>query len=129
MDSSAITQSFEAVAEHGDPATVVYRRLFEAYPETRELFIMGEAAKGHMLDEVFAVVFDFVDARVYAPHFMRSEIVNHEGMGVSPATFMEFFPIVRDGLREVAAHDWTPAMESAWADLLVELRAAFLTEA
>jgi hypothetical protein len=38
---------------------------------------------------------------------------------------MAFFPIVRDSLREVAAGDWTPRMERAWAELLLELEAAF----
>jgi hemoglobin-like flavoprotein len=125
MDRDAIMQSLEAVAERGDPMPVIYRRLFEAYPQTRELFIMGDLAKGHMLDEVINVILDFIGRGAYGPNLMRAEIVNHENLGVPPDAFMAFFAIVRDGLREVAAGDWTPAMEGAWRDLLPALDSQF----
>ncbi len=125
MDTSAIEQSLEAVAEIGDPMPVVYRRLFEAFPQTRELFIMGDLAKGHMLDEVLNVILDFIGRQTYGHHLIRAEIVNHEDLGVPPQAFMAFFAIVRDALREVAGAAWTPAMESAWADLLPALQAQF----
>jgi hemoglobin-like flavoprotein len=125
VDADAIMESLEAVAERGDPMPAIYRRLFEAYPETRELFIMGDLAKGHMLDEVLNVILDFIGRRTYGPHLMRAEIINHENLGVPPHAFMAFFSIVRDGLREVAADDWTPAMETAWLELLPALDAQF----
>ncbi|HEY2708304.1 MAG TPA: globin [Caulobacteraceae bacterium] len=125
MDTDVILQTLEAVAERGDPMAVVYRRLFEAYPETERLFIMGPSAKGHMLDEVLNVILDFIGARTYGGQLMRCEVVNHENLGVPPDAFMAFFPIVRDGLREVAGDTWTPEMDRAWAGLLVELQAEF----
>jgi hemoglobin-like flavoprotein len=39
MDAAAIERSLELVAEHGDPADVVYRRHFAAYPEMEALFV------------------------------------------------------------------------------------------
>ena len=125
MDTEAIEASLEAVAERGDPMPLVYRRLFEAFPETRGLFIMGELAKGHMLDEVLNVVLDFIGPRTYGAQLMRCEIVNHGNLGVPPDAFMAFFPVVRDALREMAADAWTARMDRAWADLLIELQAEF----
>ena len=125
MDADIIIQSLEMVGERGDPMSRVYKRLFEQFPETESLFFMGPSAKGHMLDEVLTVILDFMGPRAYAPHFMRSEIVNHENLGVPPDVFMAFFATVRDTFRDIAAEQWTPQMDAAWAELLSELQAVF----
>lgn len=125
MDAEIIVESLEAVAERGDPMAAVYQRLFALHPETEPLFILGESAKGHMLDEVINVILDFVGPRTYAPHFMRSERVNHENLGVAPEVFMSFFEIVRDAFRDMAGAAWTAPMDAAWDELLVELAKAF----
>jgi hemoglobin-like flavoprotein len=113
------------VAERGDPTAAVYARLFALHPELEALFIMGDNAKGHMLDEVLRVVLDHLGPRTYAAGFMRAEVVTHEQLGVPPDLFMRFFPIVRDAFREFAGEDWTPEMDAAWDELLAELQAVF----
>lgn len=120
----AILASLEAAAEAGDPTPEIYARLFDAHPDARALFVLGEGAKGHMLDEVVRAVEDFVGPRSYSPAFFESERVNHGHLGVAPEVFTAFFEVVRDTLREMAAERWTPAMEEAWRRLLPELEAA-----
>jgi hemoglobin-like flavoprotein len=121
IDSAAILESLEAAAAHGDPMPVVYRMLFERHPETKPLFMMGELARGNMLDQVFNLILDFIGADVYATNLVRAEIVNHENLGVPPDVFSKFFAIVRDALREISGSDWPPKFETAWTALLEKL--------
>lgn len=125
MNPDAIEASLEAVAARGDPTAAVYARLFAERPELEALFIMGDAAKGHMLDEVLRVIFDHLGPRTYGAGFMRAEVVNHENLGVPPALFMAFFGTVRDTFRDLAGADWTAEMEAAWVELIGELDAVF----
>jgi hemoglobin-like flavoprotein len=128
IDSTTIVESLEAAAAHGDPAPAVYRILFERHPEMKPLFMMGDLAKGNMLDQVFNLILDFIGPNTYATHLVRAEIINHENLGVPPDVFQKFFAIVRDSLREIAASDWTPKMDAAWSVLLTELKALTVPE-
>jgi len=89
---------------------------------------MGEAAKGHMLDEVLNAILDFIGPGHYAAALLRSERVNHENLGVDPQVFMVFFAVVRESFRELARPDWTPRMDRAWDDLLNGFAAALASE-
>jgi hypothetical protein len=50
-------------------------------------------------------------------------VVNREGLGVPPEIFPTFFVAIRDSFRDIAGEAWTPAMESAWSDLVTYLEA------
>ena len=128
VDSNAILDSLEAAAAHGDPMPVVYRMLFERHPETKPLFMMGELARGNMLDQVFNLILDFIGPDVYATNLVRAEIVNHENLGVPPDVFSKFFAIVCDALREMTGSDWTAQFDAAWNMLLAELDALTVRE-
>jgi hemoglobin-like flavoprotein len=119
-----IAQSLELVAErHGDPGPQVYARLFAAFPETEALFVRDTtgAVRGEMLAVTFQCLLDVTGAGAYAANLIRAERVNHEGVGVSPAAFVRFFPIVMETCRELLGEAWTPEIDAAWADLLAEL--------
>jgi hemoglobin-like flavoprotein len=115
-----IESSLEAAAEAGDPVGPVYARLFAGRPELEGLFVLGEQAKGHMLDEAFRLVLDLAGPRTYAPGFLKAEVVNHEQLGVEPDAFLTFLPLVRDVVAEMAGPAWTPAMADALAAALAE---------
>jgi len=51
----------------------------------------------------------------------RAEIVNHEHLGVPPRQFAAFFVALRDVFAEVLGADWTPDIDTAWAELLVRI--------
>lgn len=121
-----IALSLELVAErHGDPAPQIYARLFAAFPETEELFVRDTtgAVRGEMLAVTFQCLLDVTGSGAYAANLIRAERVNHEGVGVPPAAFARFFPIVMETCRDLLGEAWTPRIDAAWAELLAELDA------
>lgn len=124
INPEPILQSLELVVERiGDPTRQVYERLFVAQPEMEKLFVMDKdfSARGHMLSESLTAIIDFVGDRNYADNLMRSEIMNHDGMGVPPRIFATFFAVIRDTFRDTLGDDWSAEMEKAWSVLLKEI--------
>jgi hemoglobin-like flavoprotein len=120
MDAAALTRSVELVAERGDPAPLVYARLFAAYPEMEALFFRDTNGniRGNMLAEAITALMDFAGANNYGGNLFRAEIVNHEHLGVPPANFLTFFSVMRDVFREMLGAEWTPAFDTAWGEVL-----------
>ena len=121
-----ISQSLELVAErHGDPGPQIYAALFAAFPETEALFVRDTngAVRGEMLAVTFQCLMDVTGAGAYAANLIAAERVNHEGVGVSPTAFAQFFPIVMATCRDLAGEEWTPQIEAAWVSLIAELDA------
>ena len=119
-----IETTLELAAERGGDLTpLVYRRLFTEHPEMEAQFIRDHngAVKGEMLARVFEALLDFVDRRAYAAQMIQCEVITHEGYGVPPNVFPLFFVAVADTLAEVLAADWTPAMATAWRELLTQI--------
>lgn len=125
IDADIINSTLEQVVERvGDPTPLVYERLFKAQPDMEPMFVMDTngAARGHMLSEALDGIIDFIGGRHYADNMIRSEIVNHEGMGVPRDVFESFFSNIRDTFRDILKEDWTSDMDRAWTALLDELR-------
>lgn len=119
-----IEASFERLAEVcGDPTPLVYERLFAAHPTMQPYFWRDTtgAVKGEMLSRTFEAILDFVGERRYAQHMIGTEMVTHEGYLVPRGTFITFFEIIRDTIRETLGEDWTPAFETAWSDMLAQI--------
>jgi hemoglobin-like flavoprotein len=124
MAGEAVMESLEQVSERcADPTGAVYAKLFEQHPEMKPLFVLDkdDAAKGHMLHEVLENLIDFTGERHIAPHFIRSELVNHDNLGIAPDVFGTFFPILRDTFKDILGADWTEAMERDWNGLIAEI--------
>lgn len=127
-----IMQSLEAVAEAvGDPAPLVYARLFQAHPEFEALFVMDVdgGVRGSMLQQALDCVLDHAEGGSLAPVLVPAARFDHEGYGVAPADFPLFFTVMRDAFRKALGDAWSAAMEQAWEDLLAELQALSATEA
>lgn len=123
-DAALVVESLERVSERcGDPTPLVYARLFAQQPEMEALFIMDTdgQVRGHMLSEALEGIIDFLGARTYSDNLIRSEIVNHEGLGVPPAVFTTFFTVVMETFRDALDTEWTAEMDAAWARLLKAL--------
>jgi hemoglobin-like flavoprotein len=123
IDDEPVTRSLELLAERvGDPAALVYRRLFEAYPETEALFVRDTtgAVRGEMLAMAFQCLLDLDGG--YEANLIRAERVNHEGFGVAPAAFADFFPVLMDTVRDVLGDDWTREIEAAWTERIARIR-------
>ena len=117
----AFIRSLELVAEREvDPAPRVYANLFSAHPALEALFVLDRSGlvRGQMLQVAFERLLDLAGDRAYAMRLLRAERVNHQGLGVPPEAFDQFYPIVLATFREIAGADWTAEMEAAWATLL-----------
>jgi hemoglobin-like flavoprotein len=120
-EKTLIENSIERVAEiAGDPADLVYARLFAEQPEMREMFVLDRdgSVRGHMLAEALNCVFDLAGARTYAPVLIQSELTNHSNLGVPPAVFATFFRTVKETFAEILGEEWSAEMDAAWDALL-----------
>jgi hemoglobin-like flavoprotein len=123
MDATAITLSLERVAERGDPAPLVYARVFAAHPEMEKLFVrdVDGGVRGNMLAEALSAILDFIEADAYGGNLFRIEIVNHENLGVPRDVFPAFFMAMRDAFAEILGTEWTDEFDAAWRDLLAKI--------
>ncbi|MDE2362047.1 MAG: globin, partial [Hyphomicrobiales bacterium] len=118
-----IVRSFEIAAERcEDLAPAVYARLFRELPQVQPLFRKdSELVRGEMLARTIDALLDYVGDRAYGQFFISSEAINHTGYEVAPETFVQFFRIVSEALRDVVGADWTSDMTKAWRDLLDDI--------
>lgn len=122
----AIEASLDAAAERlGDPAGLVYSRLFSLHPEMEAYFWRDRdgAIRGEMLARTFAVVLDLVGENRYGAQTIKNEIITHEGYEIPREIFGLFFGVVAAALRAGLEEAWTPQMDLAWEDLLGEIDA------
>lgn len=127
VSADLIEKSLELVAERiGDPTPLVYRRLFEANPGMRELFMLDrdDSVKGQMLQQVLEAVMDFVGPRGFADGLFATEWLNHQGIGVPSEQFIQFFSVLVDTFREGVGAEWTDDYDAAWRTLIGEIRAS-----
>jgi hemoglobin-like flavoprotein len=122
--AGAIERSLELTGERcGDPAPLVYRRLFAAHPKMQAHFWRDENGliKGEMLSRTFEAILDFVGPRRYADMMISAELVTHEGYDIPREIFATFFGFVRDAVQESLGPDWSPDLRDAWASLLLDI--------
>jgi hemoglobin-like flavoprotein len=126
MDAGAIVRSLELAAARGDPAPLVYARLFAAYPDMERLFVRDTngLVRGNMLAEAINGLLDFVDRDSYGGNLMRVEIVNHENLGVPRDVFPAFFTAMRDTFAEMLGSEWDGETDAAWRALLARIAGA-----
>lgn len=112
-----LEKSLELVVERvGDPAPLVYQRVFDASPDLRALFVNDPAGsvRGEMFHRVVEALLDVAAERPYAGGLIAAEWVNHRGIGVMPQQFESFFVAVYEVCRQALGPDWTAELDSAW---------------
>ena len=117
MDSQAILDSLERVADHcDDPAPQVYERLFARSPETEALFVGDTrgAARGQMLRQATETLLDYLGPNTYAANFLKAELRNHDDIGVPGDIFPRFYQAMAEAFADILGEAWTPAMQTAW---------------
>lgn len=122
--SDPIVASLECVVDKcGDPTELVYKRLFDQYPDMKLLFLLDrdDSVKGNMLAQVLECFMDFTGKRHYAANLISSERINHEMIGVPPDVFINFFTTVVDTFKDILKDDWTPEYDVAWSNLVSDL--------
>lgn len=120
MSADLIRHSLERLAERkGDPTPQVYARLFAARPDAEPLFVGDRtgAARGEMLAQAFDALLDIAEGGDRGARLLAIERINHEGLGVQPDVFADFFPVLSQVVRDGLGEEWTADIAAAWADL------------
>ncbi|WP_063683198.1 globin [Bradyrhizobium stylosanthis] len=121
-----IEESFEIAALRcADLTPLVYRRLFEAHPETRTMFRAqgSELVMGSMLALTIEAILDFAGERRGHFRLIACEVASHDAYGTSRELFIAFFAVIRNTLRDLLGDDWSADTALAWDRLLVEIDA------
>jgi hemoglobin-like flavoprotein len=124
--SNPIEQSFEIAAVRcADLTPLVYQRLLRERPETATMFRTqgSELVKGSMLALTIEAILDFAGERSGHFRLIACEVASHDAYGTSRDLFIAFFAIIRDTLRDLLGDEWSPGIEGAWDQLLVEIDA------
>ena len=122
--AAVIEASLNRLGERvGDPAPLVYDRMFAAHPEMAALFCndTSGSVRGEMLARVFDTILDYIGNRSWATHLLVAECENHAAYGVPPRVFTGFFAVVAATVRDGIGADWTAETASAWDALLVAM--------
>lgn len=122
--SNPIEISFERAASRcTDLTPLVYRRLFDAHPETRTMFRSegGDLVKGSMLALAIEAILDFAGPRRGHFRLIACELASHDAYGTSRQLFMTFFAVIRDTLRDLLDDEWSSEIARAWGALLVDI--------
>lgn len=114
-----------AVQRVGDPAPLVYQRLFSQAPELQALFVNDAqgSVRGEMFCRAIETLVDLAAGRPYADGMIASERANHAMLGVKNVQFDAFFQSIVDVLRDALGADWTPPIDAAWRHALAQVRA------
>ena len=123
-DDAVIADTLEQIAARiGDPAPLVFRRLFAELPEVEALFVrdQGGLVRGQMFQVTMESLLDFVGDRSYGANLIRIERVNHQGLGVETEMFDRFYWTVMATFKDILGSDWTTEMECVWARVVREL--------
>lgn len=115
LSADPLERSLELLVERvGDPASLVYARLFAVFPEVEAEFARDNdgAIRGEMLAVAFQSLLELDGA--WGATLIRAEITNHDNFGVPPDRFSAFFGVLRDVCRDALGPAWTPDMDAAW---------------
>ncbi|MGY3605524.1 MULTISPECIES: globin [unclassified Bradyrhizobium] len=126
MMSSAnpIERSFELAAARCDDLTpLIYRRLFEAHPETVAMFRTegSELVKGAMLALTIEAILDFAGERRGNFRMIECEVASHDAYGTPRDLFVAFFAVIAGTLQEILGVEWTAEIDAAWQKLLRDI--------
>ena len=119
--AALVTASLERVGEAcGDPAPLVYARLFQRWPELEPMFMLDRdgAVRGEMLALALRSLLDVAEGAGAGAGMIRAELVNHSGYDVPPAVFARFYEVVAEVVAERLGTDWTAETAQAWRALL-----------
>ena len=127
-----IADSLDRLASQvGDPASLVYDRLFLLYPDLQSLFEMDTdgGVRGSMLQQGFECLLDLAEGGHMAETIIPAERTNHDSYSVPDGLFAEFFEVIRDVTQSVLGQNWNAEHDTAWRALLERAEALSALEA
>ncbi len=110
-----LERSFEIAAERCEDITpLVYRRLFEEYPEAETMFRSegSDPVKGSMLSLTIEAILDFAGPRSGRFRMIECEVCSHDAYGTPRKLFAAFFGVIADTLREILGSEWSAEIDT-----------------
>lgn len=122
--SDPVAESLALLVERvGDPAPLVYARLFARHPEAEALFVMDKG--GHVRGQMLAMVLEaLLDGGERLGGLVGIERLNHIGYGVAEDAFDGFYALLMETVRDALGEAWTEAMDQAWRARIAALAPA-----
>lgn len=123
-DAQRLEQMLQRVVDRiGDPAPLVYERLFDKEPALREMFVLDTqgAARGEMFHRAIETLLDLAGGQAYARTMIEAEWANHRINGVSKAQFDAFFGVMGEVFRDALGREWCADTDRAWRDTVTRI--------
>lgn len=120
-DAACLDHTLDLVARRaGDPAPLVFARLFAESPDLQALFCndASGAVRAEMFLRAVECLQDAAGARQFSAGLVAAEHLTHQGYGVPAAQFQRFFHLVVEVFRDVLGADWSAEIDAAWARAL-----------
>lgn len=117
LDIDALETSFDLVAPRGDELVdVFYTRLFAAAPAVKPLFAHTDLRrqKGMLLAVLVLLRKSLRDLDAIVPK-LRALGARHVSYGAEPEHYPVVGQVLIASMAEIAAADWRPEYEAAWA--------------
>jgi hemoglobin-like flavoprotein len=118
MDASLLRASFDLIAPRKEEfAEAFYHRLFEKYPETRQLFAQTDMPKqARTLAATLAMIVAGIEKGENVVPLLQGLGARHTSYHVLP----EHYPLVEEVLLETfqstLGPQWTPAYQDTWTE-------------
>lgn len=116
-----IPKSLEHLAETvGDPTERIYAHLFQSHPAFADMFFMDTdgGVRASMLETSFMCLLSAANGEDTPRLHLEAAHMHHDAYGLSGRDIHLLFVAIRDVCRAVHAKAWTPALETAWIDVL-----------
>ncbi|MGC6500307.1 MAG: globin [Henriciella sp.] len=122
--SEAIDWTLATVADRiGDPAPLIYQRLFAERPDFEDLFVMD--TDGGVRGSMLATSFDCLLGAAGNSDLPRLQLeaarMIHDGYGLRDDDIDLMFRVIRDVCRDTLGAAWTSEIDRHWQDLLTLL--------
>ena len=126
-DAACLDHTLDLVVRRvGNPAPLVFARLFAEAPDLQALFCndASGAVRAEMFLRTLECLQDAAGARQFSAGLVGAEHQTHQGYGVSTAQFQRFFCLVVEVLRDALGADWTAEIDQAWSRALRQVAQA-----
>ncbi|GED97339.1 globin [Gordonia crocea] len=119
-DDTAVARSLMRYEEaHGDPAPAIYTRFYAAHPDAEELFAGDALIPRRMMSSIFGILIDLADGTL-SPGNSTSWVMDHIAYEVTRPMIETMFGVIVDEIRSGLGEQWSPAMESQWAEVIAQ---------
>lgn len=118
LDVESLRSSFALVTERDPDFTQrFYNILFERYPQAKALFTRNSlAVQQRMLAEALTAVVEHLEDSEWLTETLGAMGARHIEYGATAETYDWVGECLLATLAEVAGDDWTPELNTAWAD-------------